>query len=224
MEFGEADRRYADLKRRYDTGNIGDEEFDAQLEQMMVYADGRWWAKSRETGEWHYDDNGTWVKGTPADYTPPANVHDDGRNFGSGRARESNVGDGEAATGQVNRKQVAWAVFLSGAVPQVLNVVLPQDLLGVVLVGENYFSVALLLLHLVALGFGFWAGRAWRGKHSIGYALLGLLAGLVELILSAAIAVLSAFWVVTALDYLLALLTAILFAAGGYLASSTRGR
>jgi hypothetical protein len=33
---------------------------------MMVQdAEGRWWAKHRETGEWHYYDGNAWVRGTP---------------------------------------------------------------------------------------------------------------------------------------------------------------
>ena len=36
MDFREVDRRYVDLKRQHDNGNLSAEEFDAQLEQMMV--------------------------------------------------------------------------------------------------------------------------------------------------------------------------------------------
>jgi hypothetical protein len=69
VDFREVDRRYIDLKRQYDNGDLSAEEFDAQLEQMMVQDDeGRWWAKSRQTGIWHYYDGSTWVRGTPPDY------------------------------------------------------------------------------------------------------------------------------------------------------------
>jgi hypothetical protein len=36
---------------------------------MMVQDDeGRWWAKSRKTGDWHYYDNNSWIQGTPPGY------------------------------------------------------------------------------------------------------------------------------------------------------------
>jgi hypothetical protein len=67
--FQEADRRYAELKRQRDSGTISDEEFDAQRQQLMVQDDeGRWWAKSRKTGEWNYHDGNAWVRGTPPGY------------------------------------------------------------------------------------------------------------------------------------------------------------
>ena len=77
--FQEADRRYAELARQRDAGSISDEEFDAQRQQLMVRDDeGRWWVKLGESGEWHYRDGGTWVRGTPPGYEenihePPAN-------------------------------------------------------------------------------------------------------------------------------------------------------
>jgi hypothetical protein len=69
INFREADRRYADLKRQLDAGTISAEEFDAQRQQLMVKDDeGRWWAKSRETGDWNYHDGSGWVRDTPPDY------------------------------------------------------------------------------------------------------------------------------------------------------------
>jgi hypothetical protein len=69
MDFREVDRRYADLKQQYDKGDLSAEEFDEQLKQMMVQDDeGRWWAKSRETGAWYYYDGSTWIQGTPPGY------------------------------------------------------------------------------------------------------------------------------------------------------------
>ncbi len=71
MDFGEVDRRYVDLKRQYDNGSLSAEVFDEQLEEMMVEDErGRWWAKSHETGEWHYYDGSTWVRDTPPETTP----------------------------------------------------------------------------------------------------------------------------------------------------------
>ncbi len=66
MDFEEADRRYAELRRCYDAGAVGPEEFDAQLRQMMVRdAEGCWGAKSRRTGEWSYHDGQSWIRGIP---------------------------------------------------------------------------------------------------------------------------------------------------------------
>ncbi|CAN5562862.1 hypothetical protein BH24ACT21_BH24ACT21_01740 [soil metagenome] len=69
LDFQEADRRYAELKQQRDTGSISNDEFDTQFQQLMVLDDdGRWWAKSRETGEWRYHNGNTWVPGTPPGY------------------------------------------------------------------------------------------------------------------------------------------------------------
>jgi beta-lactam-binding protein with PASTA domain len=71
LDFQEADRRCAELKRQLDAGIISEEEFDAQRKKLMVQDDeGRWWAKSRETGEWYYHDESGWIRGTPRGYQP----------------------------------------------------------------------------------------------------------------------------------------------------------
>jgi hypothetical protein len=72
MTFQEAERRYADLKRQLEADQISPKEFDAQRRQLMIQdAEGRWWAKSRETGDWHYHDGSAWVPGTPPSYQLP---------------------------------------------------------------------------------------------------------------------------------------------------------
>jgi hypothetical protein len=69
LNFREADRRYAELVRQLDAGNISEEEFDAQRRQLTVQdGEGRWWAKFGESGEWHYRDGDTWVPGIPPAY------------------------------------------------------------------------------------------------------------------------------------------------------------
>lgn len=76
--FQEADRRYSELFRQRDAGNISDEEFNSQGQQLMVQdPEGRWWAKRGESREWHYHDGSTWIRGTPPGYEevahePPA--------------------------------------------------------------------------------------------------------------------------------------------------------
>jgi hypothetical protein len=71
VDFREADRRYAEIKRRHESSNLTDEEFDEQIKQLMVQGeDGRWWVKSRSTGDWHYYDGTAWIKDTPPGYEP----------------------------------------------------------------------------------------------------------------------------------------------------------
>jgi hypothetical protein len=71
LDFEEVDRRYAKLKQLRQAGDTTEEEFDEQLKQLMVQDDeGRWWAKSRKNGEWHYHDGRSWVRGTPPGYAP----------------------------------------------------------------------------------------------------------------------------------------------------------
>lgn len=69
VDFQEADRRYAELKQQREAGILSDAEFAAQYQRLMVLDDeGRWWAKSRETGEWRYHDGNAWIPGTPPSY------------------------------------------------------------------------------------------------------------------------------------------------------------
>ena len=70
--FREADRRFTEIKRQFDAGSISDEGFDAQRRRLMVQdGEGRWWAKSRKTGEWNYHDGNAWIRGIPPGYQPP---------------------------------------------------------------------------------------------------------------------------------------------------------
>ena len=65
-DFEKVDRRYAHLKHLHETGGLTEEEFDTMLMRSMVQDQaGRWWTKSRKSGEWHYHDGSAWVKGNP---------------------------------------------------------------------------------------------------------------------------------------------------------------
>jgi hypothetical protein len=78
VNFQEADRRYVEIKRRGEAGELTQEEFDEQLKQLMVQdEDGRWWVKSPTTGEWHYHDGTAWVKDTPPGYEAPQDTSED---------------------------------------------------------------------------------------------------------------------------------------------------
>src|SRR5215208_5984588 len=154
VDFREADLQYTDLKQRHTNGILTDDEFDAQLKHIMVQdSEGRWWAKHRETGEWHYDDDGVWRPGTPPDpdyrrgtatgepttHTPPEEPEV--------RRQQPRQGS-RTATAEINWGQIAWPVFLSGIIPSLLNFFLPGNLFGVFVVGSLTYSGAFLLFHL----------------------------------------------------------------------------
>lgn len=68
IDFREADRRYDELKQQYDAGVLDADAFDTQLRELMIQdRQGRWWAKTRETGRWMYYEGNAWVPGTPSD-------------------------------------------------------------------------------------------------------------------------------------------------------------
>lgn len=66
MDFQEADRGYERLRAEYEDGTLSAEAFDDELRRMMVQdAQGRWWAKARESGQWSYHDGAAWVAADP---------------------------------------------------------------------------------------------------------------------------------------------------------------
>jgi hypothetical protein len=93
VDFQGADRRYEELKRQRDGGSISEEEFDEQLKDLMVQDEsGRWWVKSRKSGEWHYNDGSSWVAGTPLGYSPSTDDQNRGRQRPEGILLASGVG------------------------------------------------------------------------------------------------------------------------------------
>ena len=69
MNFQEAERRYVELKRQFDAGTIGMDDFNAKRQRLMVQDDeGHWWARSPSNDEWTYFDGSVWVPGTPPSY------------------------------------------------------------------------------------------------------------------------------------------------------------
>jgi outer membrane biosynthesis protein TonB len=74
MDFAQADKKYDELKQEFEAGRLSSEAFDEALREMMVLdAQERWWAKSQESGEWHYfdEERNTWVPATPPGYPAP---------------------------------------------------------------------------------------------------------------------------------------------------------
>jgi len=66
MDFAQVESKYKELKREYDAGAITEEEFKAQLEELMIEdEEGRWWIIGYETGTWHYHDGEKWVQSEP---------------------------------------------------------------------------------------------------------------------------------------------------------------
>ncbi len=69
MDFKEAERRYAELKRQFDAGTISVDDFNAERQRLMVQdVEGHWWAKSPNNDEWNYYDGSSWVPSTPPGY------------------------------------------------------------------------------------------------------------------------------------------------------------
>ncbi|HQY93321.1 hypothetical protein [Caldilinea sp.] len=75
MTFAEVDRQYLELKRQFHANELSEAEFDEALMSMMIQdAQGRWWAKARDSGQWNYYDGATqrWTPASPPSATPPA--------------------------------------------------------------------------------------------------------------------------------------------------------
>jgi len=73
LTFARADQMYVSLKRLHETGVLTAEAFDEQLKQTMVKdSQGRWWSKSRDSGEWFYYDGTEWVRSIPPVESPVA--------------------------------------------------------------------------------------------------------------------------------------------------------
>ena len=74
MNFSDVERRYAELKAQFDAGGLSEADFDAALKDLMIQDSmNRWWALTRDTGEWNYYDQamGEWVQATPPSAGPP---------------------------------------------------------------------------------------------------------------------------------------------------------
>lgn len=66
LTFEEVERRSAELKQRYDAGEITDGQFDAGRKELMVQDEqGRYWVAGREKGVWFYHNGSEWIRGAP---------------------------------------------------------------------------------------------------------------------------------------------------------------
>ena len=117
MDFQEADRHYADLKQRHKAGDLTHEEFDEQLKQLMVQDNkGRWWVKSRSTGEWHYHNGTVWIKDTPPGYLSPQAAQEDQQEIKQSQRDKSSLPPAP------NRRGLYWGAGATGLVA----ILLPQ--------------------------------------------------------------------------------------------------
>lgn len=146
-----------------------------------------------------------------------------------GIEREANVD--ELVTTKPRWKQIGFATILAGAVPTTIA------FLGL-LVSFSYFSydindpplrtvylVFSFLVHLLPLLLGTWTGLAWPGRHLVGYAVLGVLAGALERLVSQLVIALSSGLVVRGPEDLLGVTaTIVLFLAGGAIGDSMEKR
>ena len=190
--FEEADRRYAELKRLHEAGEITEEEFDEHLKRSMVQDEGgRWWSKSRKSGEWHYNDGNAWVPGTPPDRQQSISGHKRGRpDVQHDYAPEPTVRSTEARAKVWLGLGIACAVITVPGFMILLNTFLTllarPALEGGPLLGGGNILIVFLQLVVGSLGvyFSLLAIRAGRpmGKHTSTINSMGLLTALLVLL------------------------------------------
>jgi len=139
--------------------------------------------------------------------------------------------DHEPITQNPKWRQIGLATVLAGTVPTTLATL-------ALLVGYSFAGFAIndpplwtaylvysFLMHLLPLGLGIWMGLAWPGRHLIGYALLSLLAGAIEVIVYELFVFLSRGLVVLGFeDPLIIVSTIVLFLAGGAIGDAIEKR
>ena len=63
MDFVQVEQEVAKLRQDLAAGRLTEEQFKAQLREMMVEDDdGNWWMVGYETGEWYRHDGTDWVR------------------------------------------------------------------------------------------------------------------------------------------------------------------
>jgi DNA-binding transcriptional MerR regulator len=141
------------------------------------------------------------------------------------------IADDALSTQRPRWKRIGLMTVLAGAVPTILatsSLLIGYSLAGYAIndppLRTIYLSFAF-LMHLLPLGIGIRTGLAWRGRHLIGYALLGLLAGAIEVTVFRLFVVLSGRLVELRFeDFLSVVATSILFLAGGAIGDSIEKR
>jgi hypothetical protein len=66
MDFARVEAEYERLKAQFETGGLTEDEFKAQLQELMIEDEqGRWWILGYETGQWYVHDGEQWVQQDP---------------------------------------------------------------------------------------------------------------------------------------------------------------
>jgi Tol biopolymer transport system component len=70
MDFQDLQRRYDELRERFEAGEIGEEEFRGELEGLQLKDEqGVYWTIGAQTGEWYRFDGSSWAQETPIPMT-----------------------------------------------------------------------------------------------------------------------------------------------------------
>lgn len=70
MDFSSVETRFQELKGQFEAGDLTEEEFKSQLQDLMIQdEEGRWWMIGYESSQWHYHDGEKWVQSEPPPLT-----------------------------------------------------------------------------------------------------------------------------------------------------------
>jgi len=73
MSFDDTERRFRELKKDLDAGDIDEREFEVELRKLQVVDEqGRYWMIGAQSGLWYFYDGEKWVQGEPP--TEPADT------------------------------------------------------------------------------------------------------------------------------------------------------
>ena len=66
MNFSDTERRFRELRKNLDAGEIDEREFEVELRQLQVLDEhGRYWMIGAQSGLWYFYDGEKWVQGEP---------------------------------------------------------------------------------------------------------------------------------------------------------------
>lgn len=66
MDFNQAEKKFKDLKTKFEAGALSENEFKTQLEELMVQDEGgSWWMIGYETDLWYRHDGTNWIQADP---------------------------------------------------------------------------------------------------------------------------------------------------------------
>src|SRR5512142_2124362 len=66
MNVAEMERRFFELKGKYDVGAVGEAEFKTEIEKLRFQdSQNRWWMIGAQSGRWYVFDGERWIPGKP---------------------------------------------------------------------------------------------------------------------------------------------------------------